>query len=110
MYLTTDLGETLTAAEELYRYRQYLIAAKSARAANNPIDEQRAMAEAERYRRMYLSRGDADLSRVDRIVLALGSVPSQIASGVGTTLASALKPLGPYLLLGVVALYLWKKR
>lgn len=107
MYTPTfePLGESLTAAEELYRYRNWLIAAKTAARAGNQIDAQKALAEAEKYRRMYLSRGDADLTKLDRIVLAVGQVPGAVGAGI----AQGLKPLLPYLLLAVAGLYLWKR-
>lgn len=100
-----ELGQ-LTAAEELFRYRNWLIAAKTAQRAGNAVDAQTALAEAERYRRLYLSRGDADLSKLDRIVLAVGNVPGAIGSG----LAAGLQPLLPYLLIGLAGLFLWKRR
>jgi len=104
------LGEALTAAEELRRYRNYLIAAKSAASAAQ-TQAQRDYASkladiAESYKQMYLSRGDADLSAVDRIILSVGESASSIGSGVG----NILKPLVPVLLAGVAVYAFFKAK
>lgn len=95
------LGESLTAAEELRRYRNYLIAAKSASDAAQ-TQAQRDYASkladiAEQYKQMYLSRGDADLSAVDRIVLSVSESASSLGSGIG----NLLKPLVPVAIIGI---------
>lgn len=97
-----DLAGTasLTAAQELRLYRNYLIAAKAAeKAAVTQAQKDYAQslyATADSYKRMYLSRGDADLSALDKIVLSVGDT----ASGIGSTI---LRTVGP-LLLGAVAI------
>lgn len=72
--------ERLTAAEELRRFRMWLIAANTARAAGNTVDEAKARQMAEQYKQMYLSRGDGDLNAIDRIVLSVGNTVSAIGS------------------------------
>lgn len=95
------LGEVLTAAEELRRYRNYLIAAKSAASAAQ-TQAQRDYASklsdiADSYKQMYLSRGDADLSAVDRIILSVGESAGALGSGIG----NILKPLIPVAIIGI---------
>jgi len=95
------LGESLTAAEELRRYRNYLIAAKSAGAAAQ-TQAQRDYASklagiADSYKQMYLSRGDADLSAIDRIVLSVQETAGKIGVGLG----DLLKPLIPVAIIGI---------
>lgn len=95
------LGESLTAAEELRRYRNYLIAAKSAESAAQTQAQRdyasKLYAIADSYKQMYLSRGDADLNAIDRIIISV----QQSAGTLGAGLGNILKPLVPVLLAGV---------
>lgn len=90
---TPGLGETLTEGETFNRYRQWMLAARAARAAGNPVDERKALAEADRYRKAYLAFGAGDLDATDRLLLALEKVPGAVAAGAGNTLAAGLRPL-----------------
>lgn len=119
------LGEMLTAAQELMRYRNFLIAYRSALSAAQ-TQEQRdyastLLAQANQYKAMYLSRGADDLTATDRVILsisdsitgvgkALNDVIDWAGDKAGSTVGKVALPLVPILLAGAALLYFWSKR
>ena len=117
--------ESLTAIQEITRYRNYLIAYKAAWKAAQ-TDAQRAyanslLAQANQYKAMYLSRGDDDLTAMDRTILAIADTISGTGAVLDKTIdwatdktADTLKkvawPLIPILLAGGAMFYFFSKR
>jgi hypothetical protein len=117
--------ESLTAAQELMRYRNYLIAYRSAlSAAQTQVQKDYAetlLAQANQYKAMYLSRGDGDLTAMDRTILAVSDAIAGLGTALdktidwagdkaGSTLGKVAMPLVPILLAGAAVLYFWSKR
>ena len=117
--------ESLTAIQEIVRYRNYLIAYKAAlSAAQTQAQTDYAnslLAQANQYKAMYLSRGDDDLTSMDRAILAVadtisgtGKVLNDVIDWATTKTANVLTkaagPLIPILLAGGAMFYFFSKR